>query len=84
MVGWSLAALLLGLSIDNVGVHNCHIDEAQKNRLVVLAEHHSHLQRVALQAELVVNVHPLHPALVVAHHGWTGDNNLPPTSQASL
>jgi hypothetical protein len=44
---------------------------------VVLAEDARQLQRIALHAQLIMNVNPAHPALVIAHNGRAGDSHSP-------
>jgi hypothetical protein len=51
-------SLLLGLAIDDEGIDDRNIDKAQEDGLVVLFEAHGELQRIALQPQLVVDIHP--------------------------
>ncbi|KAE8976753.1 hypothetical protein PF011_g23919 [Phytophthora fragariae] len=65
---WSwLALLLLVLSIDDKCIDHRHVHKPQKDSLVELSTAHRLLQRVALQPQLVVNVDPTHPTMVVTY-----------------
>lgn len=84
VIRWGLATFLLGLAIDDERIDDRHIDETQKQRLVVLVHADLQLKGVPLESQLVVNIYPAHPALVVAHGaGHCSDTRDPPRTRRS-
>jgi len=52
-----LAVLFLLLAMHDVSIHYCHVHDAQEHLLVVFAQRNTLLDTVALETELIVDVH---------------------------
>jgi len=70
VLGRALVVHLLVVAEHDKRVHERHVEQAQKERLVVFAGFVAELHAVALHPQLIVHVNTAHPAVIVPNQFW--------------